>query len=120
MFINGVMEYTKSRDCASKSFDNDSRNYRINSKNILTSVQKVIYIKHEMALEAGVVFELSTNPNSIFGAWDYVSHQVIASPFKAIDYMDKMDVFGYRLFQTMTLFQNILLLKLKKVLLQLK
>ena len=23
-------------------------------------------------------------------------HQVVASPFKAIEYMDKMDIFGYR------------------------
>lgn len=32
----------------------------------------------------------------VFGHWDYLSHQVVASPFKPVDYMDKMDVFGYR------------------------
>ena len=31
----------------------------------------------------------------MFGTWDYLSHQVAASPFKPIDYMDKMDLFGY-------------------------
>ena len=53
-------------------------------------------IKHEMALESAVVLELSNNKNSVFGNWDYISHQVEASPFKPIDYMDKIDVFGYR------------------------
>lgn len=49
-----------------------------------------------MALESTVVLELSNNKNSVFGNWDYISHQVEASPFKPIDYMDKIDVFGYR------------------------
>lgn len=53
-------------------------------------------IKHEMALESAVVLELSNNKESVFGNWDYISHQVEASPFKPIDYMDKIDVFGYR------------------------
>lgn len=55
-------------------------------------------LKHEMALEAGILFQLSQkeqNTIEIFGEWDYISHQVIASPFKPIDYMDKMDIFGY-------------------------
>ena len=49
-----------------------------------------------MALESAIVLELSNNENSVFGNWDYISHQVEASPFKPIDYMDKIDVFGYR------------------------
>lgn len=56
-------------------------------------------LRHEMAVEAGLIFQLSSHEKSAidcFGAWDYLSHQVIASPFKPIDYMDKMDLFGYR------------------------
>lgn len=53
-------------------------------------------IRHEMALESAVVLELSTNNHSILGNWDYISHQVEASPFKPIDYMDKIDIFGYK------------------------
>jgi len=56
-------------------------------------------IKHEMAIEAALVHQISSKDQktvSIFGEWDYISHQVIASPFKPIDYMDKMDIFGYR------------------------
>lgn len=55
-------------------------------------------LEHEMALEAGILAQLSIKDPStvnIFGEWDYLSHQVIASPFKPIDYMDKMDIFGY-------------------------
>lgn len=91
-----------------------NENYRMNPKGILTSCSDGDYIKHEMALEAGVVYELSTNPNSIFGTWDYVSHQVIASPFKAIDYMDKMDVFGYRFIPNYDTISKYLIIEVKK------
>ena len=49
-----------------------------------------------MALEAAVVYDLCHNRVHALGAWDYVSHQVIASPFKPIDYMDKIDVLAMR------------------------
>lgn len=52
----------------------------------------------EMLVEAAVIEELK-KPNGAFGEWDYVSHQVIASPFKPISYIDKIDVFAYRLLQ---------------------
>lgn len=56
-------------------------------------------IRHEMAVEAAIIFQLTIGHQqtiNIFGNWDYLSHQVIASPFKPIDYIDKMDIFGYR------------------------
>lgn len=59
-------------------------------------------LKHEMAIEAALIFQLTSNHQAtidIFGNWDYLTHQVIASPFKPIDYMDKMDVFGYKFIQ---------------------
>lgn len=65
---------------------------------MLTSCAQGDYLRHEMALEAGLVHQLFVrDPETcaIFGEWDYLSHQVIASPFKPIDYMDKMDLFGY-------------------------
>lgn len=55
-------------------------------------------LRHEMAIEAGLIYQLAVrDPETceVFGEWDYLSHQVIASPFKPIDYMDKMDLFGY-------------------------
>ena len=59
-------------------------------------------LKHEMAIEAALLFQLTSNYQptiDVFGNWDYLAHQVIASPFKPIDYMDKMDVFGYKFIQ---------------------
>lgn len=56
-------------------------------------------LRHEMAIEASLIYQLSNNSQNaidIFGSWDYLTHQVIASPFKPVDYMDKMDVFGYK------------------------
>ncbi len=52
--------------------------------------------RHEMALEAAVVYDICYNRDQPLGIWDYVSHQVIASPFKSIDYMDKIDVLAMR------------------------
>jgi len=75
-------------------------------------------LKHEMAIEAAIIHQLTnTDVQSIeiFGQWDYLSHQVIASPFKPIDYMDKMDVFGYRYItnQKPTIF-NYMVIEIKK------
>ena len=56
-------------------------------------------IRHEMAVEAALIYQLAIShlPTiDVFGAWDHLTHQVVASPFKPIDYMDKMDVFGYK------------------------
>ena len=55
--------------------------------------------KTEMMLEVALLHQLSEHDAAterVFGKWDYLSHQVHASPAKAVDYMDKIDVFGYR------------------------
>lgn len=73
-------------------------NYVFTSAGILSSCANGTRLSHEMAIEAGLLYQLSRRePATIntFGEWDYLSHQVIASPFKPIDYMDKMDAFGY-------------------------
>lgn len=75
-------------------------NYELNIKPIISSCADANgKLGHEMALEAGLLYQLSSNDKAtvkVFGSWDYLSHQVIASPFKAIEYMDKMDCFGYK------------------------
>lgn len=72
--------------------------YRLDIAPILDSCASSDKLQHEMALEAGILYQLTyEDPGtvSVFGDWDYLSHQVIASPFKPIDYMDRMDIFGY-------------------------
>ncbi|MBR5995101.1 MAG: hypothetical protein IK026_00745 [Eubacteriaceae bacterium] len=71
-------------------------------------------LKHEMALEAALCEILSNEEREPFGKWDYISHQVAASPFKPIDYMDKMDVFGYRYIPGYDVKSKYLIAELKK------
>ena len=70
--------------------------HKVNSSKLLSTCSKKNLIKHEMAIEAALCELLVKDNDTPFGKWDYISHQVVASPFKAIDYMDKMDIFGYR------------------------
>lgn len=72
------------------------------------------HIDHEMAIEASLCDILSHSDVEPFGHWDYISHQVVASPFKPIDYMDKMDVFGYRLIPGFSTISKYLIIEIKK------
>ncbi len=78
----------------------NSGEYRFGISPLITSVLLDNgSLSHEMAVEASLIFQIRErveNTIEVFGEWDYLSHQVVASPFKPVDYMDKMDVFGYR------------------------
>lgn len=71
-------------------------------------------VKHEMALEASVIYDLCNSNIPGAGEWDYVSHQVVASPFKPVDYMDKIDVFAMRYLPGTTIPCKYLVAELKK------
>ncbi|MBV4446409.1 hypothetical protein KM799_07305 [Clostridium tyrobutyricum] len=88
--------------------------YDLSTEDILDNCHEGTYIKHEMAIETYIIDIISNRQNSIFGRWDYVSHQVIASPFKAIEYMDKMDVFGYKYIKGFNTISKYLVIELKK------
>ena len=70
--------------------------YLIHPSDMLQTCCSGDKVKHEMALEAAVVYDLCHGQIPQMGHWDYVSHQVVASPFKPIDYMDKIDVLAMR------------------------
>jgi len=94
---NGIFEFKPAHEKLVKKL---SPEYELNSglSSVLSSCADNDHIRHEMALEAGLLHQLSIKePETcrIFGEWDYLSHQVVASPFKPVDYMDKMDLFGY-------------------------
>jgi hypothetical protein len=82
---------------------NNNANYNLDIAPFLNTINKDDQsIKHEMAIEASLIYQITNNSQNaidIFGSWDYITHQVIASPFKPVDYMDKMDVFGYKYIQ---------------------
>lgn len=109
---SNVFEYNDSL----KKIINDkiSPEYVLKSDKILKACcHRDTYIKHEMAIEAALC-ELLIKDNNTFGKWDYVSHQVVASPFKAVDYMDKMDIFGYRYIKGYKTRSKYLIVEIKK------
>ncbi|HSU53879.1 MAG TPA: hypothetical protein VLT36_07480, partial [Candidatus Dormibacteraeota bacterium] len=76
----------------------EKHNYSLNLDPLLQTCAEGDRLRHEMAVEAGLLFQLSNRQPataSVFGTYDYLHHQVVASPFKPVDYIDKMDVFGY-------------------------
>ncbi len=93
--------YTTNYKYFHQEIDNKVKNndYILNLSTILSCNDEDGRLTHEMALEAGILYQLSYRyPKTIdiLGEWDYLSHQVVASPFKPIDYMDKMDIFGLK------------------------
>ncbi len=76
--------------------NHDLARYVLSSNSLLETTTRGSTVKHEMALEVAVVHDLMNDAIPQLGHWDYVSHQVIASPFKPVDYMDRMDVFASR------------------------
>lgn len=75
-------------------------NYRFSANNMIKGNVNQTSITHEMIIECDIIEKLvNDREEKTFGKWDYVSHQVVASPFKPIDYMDKIDIFGYEKIQ---------------------
>lgn len=114
-FINNKNEcYTFSEKKHEKIEEKLNENYILSSKELLKSCFKNSSIRHEMAIECSIIDSISSQSKSIFGEWDYLSHQVIASPFKPIDYMDKMDIFGYRYIAGFDTISKYLLIEIKR------
>lgn len=90
------------------------KNYKLTAKNIVKTCSDAPKLKHEMAIEAAIIDVIRNGYSSPFGKWNYISHQVVASPFKPIDYMDKMDVFGYRFIEGFTTISKYLVIEIKK------
>lgn len=71
-------------------------------------------LRHELALEATLCDVLTRYDNTIFGHWDYISRQVVASPFKPVEYMDRIDIFGYRYIPGYNVKSKYLIIEIKK------
>lgn len=91
--------------------------YRFSYHTILrlaTDGGNLAWSRHEMAIEAALCNLLSHGGVQPFGKWDYISHQVAASPFKPVDYMDRMDIFGYRYISGFHTISKYLIIEIKK------
>ena len=88
--------------------------YLIKPESLLCNCVRADRVKHEMALEVSVVYDLCNDGIPNLGRWDYVSHQVVASPFKPINYMDKIDVFAARYLEGTRIPCQYLTIELKK------
>lgn len=78
-----------------KKYDYDFESHEIKLNSLIKNNVNNNELCLEMVLEAILVDYI--NKNGILGEkWDYVSHQVIASPFKPLAYIDKMDIFAYK------------------------
>lgn len=62
---------------------------------VLKDYENQEYVKSEMFIEAALLQALSRNECEFIGNWDYLTHQLIASPFKPLSYIDKIDIYGY-------------------------
>ncbi|MGK0554819.1 hypothetical protein [Macrococcus capreoli] len=92
-----------------------NEDYILSSENVLKlALDKKNKLAHEMALEAHIIDLISNEYDTIFGKWDYISHQVIASPFKPIVYVDKIDIFGYKYLKPYNTISDYLMIEIKK------
>lgn len=111
-------EYSESfeydKELQQNILSNINNEYLMNSQSLLQYSSSENKIKHEMAIEASLMEYITKGYYDIFGKWDYISHQVVASPFKPVDYMDKMDLFGYRYIKGYKTISKYLVVEIKK------
>ncbi|MHC5247509.1 hypothetical protein [Enterococcus sp. LJL90] len=91
----------------------DSNSHELTASKIIQYSRNGNLFQREMGLECAMISYLMENHQS-FGKWDYLSHQVVASPFKPIDYMDKIDIFGYKQVPNYKTINGYLVMELKK------
>lgn len=112
-----ISHYQNFHSSLRKKVEKTPLDYTLKPNDILLSCADGQSLKHEMALEAGLLYQLfnkEKNTVKVFGSWDYLSHQVVASPFKPVDYMDKMDIFGYAFIPGYQTIAKYLVIELKK------
>lgn len=92
--------------------------YKLNINKVLLDEDNSTFVISEMFVEAALLQKLSRQEHTPIGNWDYLTHQLIASPFKPLKYIDKMDIFGYRFSSSYhdepKLISKYLLIELKK------
>jgi hypothetical protein len=77
----------------------DGGQHNLDAADLMRLCATGLRLTHEMAIEAGVLQQLcqhESEANTVFGEWDYLTHQVPASPPKPVPWLSWIDIFGYR------------------------
>lgn len=92
--------------------------YEMDINKVFSYTENIEYVESEMFIEAAFLQAIMKNQCNAIGQFDYVTQQLIASPFKPIRYIDKIDVFGYKFSTNYTdkprLITKYILVELKK------
>ena len=88
---------------ANGNISNNPNYYKFTIESLLSNfqIQNTDEIAPESVIEAALINYLNKNKSTIFGKFDYVTRQVSASPAKPVEYMEWMDIFGYRISQSL-------------------
>ncbi|MBS1917920.1 MAG: hypothetical protein JST87_16745 [Bacteroidetes bacterium] len=76
-----------------------TNNHSLNLSELLNPFVHEGKLRHEMLVEIAILDQIQNSDHEtieLFGQWDYLSHQVAASPFKPVAYIDKIDIFGFK------------------------
>lgn len=92
---NNTFSFSK-EEHESISSNPDLHLYYMDISKALTNEKNKDYVFSEMLIESTLLQALSNDTTDVIGHWDYLTHQVIASPFKPLKYIDKIDIFGYK------------------------
>ena len=91
--------FSFSSNLQSRLLAEDLTAFTMDIGNALSNAENREYVLSEMLIEGALLQGLSAGTTTAMGPWDYLTHQLIASPFKPLQYIDKIDVFGYRFSQ---------------------
>lgn len=80
-------------------FCTDKDTYILNAVDIFQEGMKVKKYPNKISSETyveGLILDYTKRQNRLLGYWDFISRQYPASPAKPSEYVDFMDLFGYR------------------------
>ena len=81
------------------NFETDRRTYSINAAEIFQEGVKKKKNPNMVSSETyveGLILDYAKRKNRLLGYWDFITRQYPASPAKPSEYVDYMDIFGYR------------------------
>lgn len=96
-WVTPIFDVSK-QTIASNRFAQTPNYYSFTIESLLKnfSIRNTDGINEEMAIEAAIVENLNNGGSAALDKLTYVSHQVSASPAKPVEYMEWIDVFGYK------------------------